>query len=279
MSHPLLVEAIETSFVPLLIHNNKKGYDKQILEQFKEPSWNNPVIRYLDASGKDIIERKDRAWTTGATAERMIQALKAGKKPVPEYLRLTAAEDARTVERATFAMHCYWEGEVNLGGITGVLETSAGWIGKTEIVNVTYDPRVVRYDKLLATAQKMECASTVFAHNKEQLATAKKAVGSKAVMLPAKDAQRPVKYSEQKYHLRRTNLKYVPLTPIQLAKVNAAVFAKKDYRKFLSPRQRELETQIKATLTRHPERLKDLAAPDHAKDLVRYLDKLSTRLQ
>ena len=48
MSHPLVVEAIESAFVPLLIHNNKQGYDSQILKQFKEPSWNNPVIRYVD---------------------------------------------------------------------------------------------------------------------------------------------------------------------------------------------------------------------------------------
>lgn len=279
MSHPLLVEAIETSFVPLLIHNNKKGYDEQILKQFGEPSWNNPVIRYLDANAKDVIARKDRQWTTGQTAAQMVRALKAAKKSVPEYLKLVAAENRNLVERATFAMHCYWEGEVNLGGIDGVLETSAGWIGKLEVVNVTYDPTIVPYDKLLATAQKMECASAVFAYNKGQLAKAKRAVGSKAVMLPPQDQQRPVRYTEQKYHLRRTALKYLPMTPIQLAKVNAAVFGQRDYRKFLSPRQLEMEKQIKAVVSKRPEQLKGLAAPDHENDLPAYIDKLSEKLK
>jgi peptide methionine sulfoxide reductase MsrA len=175
-------------------------------------------------------------------------------------------------------MHCYWEGEVKLGGIAGVRETSAGWIGGKEVVNVAFNPKVVSYEKLLKTAQSMQCASTVFAHNARQKTTAKKLVRD-VVDLPSASRQRPVRYTEQKYHLRRTALKYLPLTPIQLAKVNSAVYARKDYRQYLSPRQIELDKKINKALRADPKKLQGLAAPDAARDLQAYSKKLMARLE
>jgi len=57
LSHPLIVEFIETAFVPLAIFNNKGGADKRVLEQFGEPSWNNPVVRLIDEIGRDVAPR------------------------------------------------------------------------------------------------------------------------------------------------------------------------------------------------------------------------------
>ena len=48
LSHPLMVEAIESLFVPLAIFNNKGGKYKKILGQYGEPSWNNPDVRIVD---------------------------------------------------------------------------------------------------------------------------------------------------------------------------------------------------------------------------------------
>ena len=39
------------------------------------------------ADGSDIIPRKDRVWTTSGVASRMIKALMAVNRPVPEYLK------------------------------------------------------------------------------------------------------------------------------------------------------------------------------------------------
>ena len=279
MSHPLLVEAIETNFVPLLIRNNVKGYEEEILKAYKEPSWNNPVIRYLDSNGKDIIPRKDNLWMRGETAARMAQALKASKKPVPRYLTLLAAEDQPKPEQATFAMHCYWEGELKLGNIPGVRVTSAGWIGRKEVVNVEFNPKQVSYEKLLKTARSLQCATTVFAHGNKQLAIAKKLASGDAVMIPPANQRRGVAYTEQKYHLRRTHLRYLPLTPIQLARVNSAVFANKDYRAYLSPKQVEWEKQIRAALQKDASVFKDLTAPDLSRDFPAYTRKLAKALK
>ncbi|MBK9630139.1 MAG: thioredoxin family protein [Saprospiraceae bacterium] len=57
LSHPLMVEAIESYFVPLAIFNNKGGSDREVLEIFKEPSWNNPVVRIVS---HDLTEWTNR---------------------------------------------------------------------------------------------------------------------------------------------------------------------------------------------------------------------------
>jgi len=57
LSHPLMVEALENSFIPLAIHNNDAGKDREILKRFGEPSWNNPVVRIIDVTGNDLVKR------------------------------------------------------------------------------------------------------------------------------------------------------------------------------------------------------------------------------
>ena len=78
---------MENEFYPVLVYNNHKGgMDEQLLKRFNEPAWNYQVIRFLNADGSDIIPRKDRVWTTSGVASRMIEALKASNRSIPEYL-------------------------------------------------------------------------------------------------------------------------------------------------------------------------------------------------
>lgn len=106
LSHPLLVEAIETEFHPVVVHNNKKGRDAEILKRFGEPAWNNPVVRLLDAQGHDLIPRKGGVYSAPAMAGRMVRALQAAKRPVPAYLRLLSLDDkAVTLRKVSLAMY------------------------------------------------------------------------------------------------------------------------------------------------------------------------------
>ena len=106
MSHPLLVEAIEDQFVPFLVYNNKGGEDAKFLKHFREPSWNNPIIRYLDNAEKDLIPRKDLVLSVGETAQRMAAALKQAKREVPAYLSAVAAgTKSSQLATATFSMY------------------------------------------------------------------------------------------------------------------------------------------------------------------------------
>lgn len=105
LSLPLLVEAAETEFVPVAVRNNVAGYEKEVLERYEEPTWNNPVLRFVDAKGADILPRKDRVWETGAVLGRMTDALRAADRAVPSWFASVAAETASgEVDTAVFAM-------------------------------------------------------------------------------------------------------------------------------------------------------------------------------
>ena len=81
------------------------GYEAEVLKRFEEPTWNNPVVRFLDSKAKDVLPRKDRQWKLGQMVSRMTAALKAAKQTVPDWLRTLATEThAGEVQTAVFAM-------------------------------------------------------------------------------------------------------------------------------------------------------------------------------
>ena len=89
---------------------------------------------------------------------------------------------------ATFAAGCFWSTEETFRTTPGVLSTVAGYMDRAEVVQVTFDPDRVSYEKLLmifwenhdpthANPGGLE-RSEVFFHNEEQknLALAQKQV-------------------------------------------------------------------------------------------------------
>ncbi len=268
LSQPLLVEAIETEFVPVAIHNNRPGRDAGVLQRYGEPSWNNPVVRFVDSTGRDLIARKDGVWAPAGIARRMIEALEAAKRPVPPYLRLAAAEAAAAepggAATVTLAVHCFWEGETRLGALEGVITTRAKWHDGREVVEVSFDPRTLSLGRLIAQASESHCADRVYVTDPSQLETA----GEQGSVLasPAEDAPA----SDQKYQLRHSNLDYLPLTPMQATKVNAALGLGENPRRWLSPRQIDLAQQIDAALARNPNALAVLARPASFDSLSSY---------
>lgn len=218
LSDPLLVEAIETEFVPIAVLNNRPGADAEVLARTGEPAWNNPVVRFFDGAGADVIPRADSVFTAGALAARMVAALEAARRPVPGYLALASAEArARSTRRAVFAMGCYWSGEACLGAIDGVISTRAAHSAGREVVEVAYDPRAIDERALLAAARARGCADEALASD-----------------APA-EAAAP---TDQKHYLRGSPLARLALTPLQSTRVNAALAAGEDPLVFLTPTQR-----------------------------------------
>lgn len=124
-------------------------------------------------------------------------------------------------------------GEAEFGLIEGVLSTTAGWIGKVEVVEVEFDPRRISYADLLAHAVDRDCALRVFPRDDEQLQLARTRVGDAA---ERSDVQIR-RVDDQKEYLARTALRYVPMTRVQATRINADVEHAADY---LSPRQRRV---------------------------------------
>lgn len=86
----MIVEAAEDHFVPMCVYNNVEGEDRRVLEHFDEPTWNNPVVRIIDADEADIAPRNGNDWTTLGVARPMIRALEHRERAVPRYLELLA---------------------------------------------------------------------------------------------------------------------------------------------------------------------------------------------
>jgi hypothetical protein len=213
LSHPLLKDAIECSFLPVVVRNNVKGIEEQIRERYEEPAWNNPVVRFVDASGKDILPRKDRIWDAHGIANRMVATLRAQQLAVPDYLQLAVAETAPSTETAVFEMHCYWEGEAHLGALDGVIKTTSAWVGTAEVVEVVFRPDILSKEALTKQAQQKSC----------------KPVGTSKVRI-AKD-------SDQQHALLGTPYAKLSLTPMQRTKVHADLTHRKDPKRWLSPSQ------------------------------------------
>lgn len=249
LSHPLIVEAAETLFVPTAVFNNIPA-EEPLLRSFNEPTWNNPVVRIIDADRKSLAPRLADDYSVAGLANAMVAALQSAQRPVPDYLKLLARESAirkNPLETATFAMHCFWEGEMRLGALDGVVQTRPGFLNSEEVVEVQYDPRIVDFEKLLSSAQQMQCASRVYPRSDKQLQTATK----KAV--PAKRTDEKIRLDkEPKYYLTNSEYRFIPMTELQANRVNAALGAKKNPDQFLSARQLAFRDAAKSAKKRWP---------------------------
>lgn len=238
LSHPLIVEAIESCFVPLVIYNNKGGKDKLILEKFNEPSWNNPVIRIINDKGSDIVKRQADFRSPSETVSTIIKALESSAKSVDQYLQLLHQEmlatESNQAEEAYLSMYCFWTGEVEIADIQGVLATEAGFMHGKEVVKVTYNKQMISLDEIAEKAKNKGCADQVYASVQKN---------SKVNVKPLSTYR---KDHEDKYYLRKSPYKTIPMTELQKTKINRAIAKGVDPTIYLSPRQLVILTTTKA---------------------------------
>ena len=222
LSHPLMTEAIENEFIPLAIFNNKRGKDTQILKRYKEPSWNNPVVRIVDDEGKDIVNRVASDYSAKGLYKAMVKALLKKNITIPEYMDILGDElslgQNKKVKEAHFKMYCFWTGEKELGSQNGVLSTKAGFMNG-EVVKVQYDSEKITKEELerFAESRKM------------------KPVPAKRFAWSEKD---------EDYYIQHSRFKYLPLSEVQKTKINTALGSQKDARRYLSPKQQKWLKQL-----------------------------------
>lgn len=165
-----------------------------------------------------------------------------------------------------------------MGSLDGVVSTRSAWIGKREVVEVKFHPDVLSYEELLDHAIRSSCDQRVYTTTKAQLDVARRKVGDRVEEFDGE--LRDAKASDQLYYLGRSHLRYLPLTPAQARKVNAALGkqSREDPQDFLSPRQIELARRIHARLKTDGEALGNLTRPDDLVQLARYQAELESRL-
>ena len=244
LSHPLIVEAIESLFVPVAIYNNEGGKDAKVLAAFNEPSWNNPVVRIVDHESNPLAPRLSSNYSPLGMVQTIKSALASQNREIPEYLNLLEEEllaEEKGIEEAVFSMYCFWTGEKTFGNIPGVVGHQAGFMNGREVVKVQYNPEAVSFDDLAKTAHQSHCADEVYTDDPQQAESAKTVVGDKAV----KNTGNFRLDREPKYYLSQTPLRYVPMTAIQASRVNAALGSGGKYDNYLSPRQLTLLKSVR----------------------------------
>lgn len=143
LSYPLFVEAIENEFVPLAIYNNAEGEDRRILNKFNEQAWNNPVVRFIDKDGGDLVPKLEFSLDPFLLHEKMEKVILLNNKQVPLYFELLKDELKilyGTSKITYYETPCFWSGETSMIQNHMVLTTEAGWIGHKEVVKIHYDP-------------------------------------------------------------------------------------------------------------------------------------------
>ncbi|MEO6039686.1 MAG: VPGUxxT family thioredoxin-like (seleno)protein, type 2, partial [Saprospiraceae bacterium] len=229
LSHPLIVEAIESYFVPVCIYNNRGGEDAEALQIFNEPAWNNPVLRIVRADYHDVVLRMPDFRSSLPLVNGMRRALELTGTAVPQYLELLEEElqaRASGLQTATFSMYCFWSGEGTFGAIPGVIETAPGFQDGHEVVRVTFDPAIVGQADLEARTQP------------KGVTACERNEGFRAD-------------NEPKYYLSKTDYRYLPMTTLQACRANSLVGQGQSPDVLLSARQLTLLQSLRANPKRN----------------------------
>ena len=235
LTDPLIVEAIESLFVPVAIYNNRPGKDAEILKSFGEPSWNNPVVRIVNPLQADLSPRLSGDYSKAGVIQAMITALETDGQTPPPYLSLlleTHQASQSKTETAVFSMYCFWSGEKGFGDMPGLVASEPGFMGHKEVVKVEYNPQVISYQEVLAYATEEDISSHVFVANDQQAMIANK---QEAVEQTEQGTFRPD--HTPKYYLAQTDYRFVPMTHLQASKANAMIGNRQDPAVLFSPRQ------------------------------------------
>lgn len=214
LSEPLLVEAIEQYFIPLAIYNNKGGKDREVLDKYGEPSWNNPVVRIVNSRGLDIYPRLNGQYTAAQVTKALLDVLSQQGASIADYLMiLDEALSARSTADAYYQMYCFWSGEKELAKMDGVVQLESGFMGGAEVVKVTYDMDKTSMADLTAAAAT---------HKMKELTQPSRFKRSD------KDVH---------YYLRNSLYSSIPMSPLQQITANTAIGNGQSPEHLLSPKQ------------------------------------------
>ena len=214
LTHPLMVELIADRFVPVAIFNNHPGADAEILRRYDEPSWNNPVVRFLGPDGAELLPKLADRYDALGLHEKITAVLELLGDDVPGYFRLLGRDllvEYGLSKCVTYTTPCFWSGETSLAQHPAVITTDAGWVDGEEVVQVHFDPRAASRHDLDAYAR---------------------AEGFSPIESGSFGVDR-----EPQFYLRKSSALHLPLTPAQRTQINLAVPYRGSLADLLSPQQ------------------------------------------
>jgi hypothetical protein len=214
LTHPLMVELIADRFMPVAIFNNHPGADAEILRRLDEPSWNNPVVRFLGPDGAELLPKLADRYNALGLHQKLTAVLEMLGDDVPGYFRLLGRDllvEHGLSRCVTYTTPCFWSGETSLAQHPGVLTTDAGWVDGEEAVQVHFDPREVSRSDLDAYARAEGFSPT--------------------------ESGRFELDREPQFYLRKSPARYLPLTPAQRTQINLAAPYRGSFADLLSPQQ------------------------------------------
>jgi len=214
LTHPLMVELIADRFVPVAIFNNHPGADAEILRRYGEPSWNNPVVRFLGPDGAELLPKLADRYDALGLHEKITAVLEMLGDDVPGYFRLLGRDllvEYSLSKCATYTTPCFWSGETSLAQHPAVITTDAGWVDGEEVVRVQFDPGVASRQDLDAYARAEGFSPTE----------------SSSFGIDA----------EPQFYLGKSAAHHLPLTPAQRTQINLAVPYRGLLANLLSPQQ------------------------------------------
>ncbi|MCY2959574.1 MAG: hypothetical protein NTY35_05350 [Planctomycetota bacterium] len=262
--------------MPVAIFNNQGGADAAALKRFGEPAWNNPVVRFLDGEGHDLIPRREGVWSEAAVVDRIVAALEAARCRAPRWLELARIGLRPTdPQRAVFTMPCFWEGQQRLGALDGVIDARPGFLEGREVVDVQFDGARVKLADLARRAGEMECASAIHVARTADLDVLPGSLRERARVLDGD--VRPAGPGDDLRRLKAArDYDLLPLTRAQAVRANAELAASGSVRAgTLTPRQEELRRRIAAA---DSGRFAGLVRPEAALDLARHEAEVRARL-
>lgn len=214
LTHPLMVELITDRFVPVAIFNNHAGRDAETLRRYDEPSWNNPVVRFLGPDGTELLLKLADRYDALGLHDKITAVLEMLGDDVPGYFRLLGRDllvEYGLSKCVSYATPCFWSGETSLAQHPSVITTDAGWVDGEEVVRVHFDPRMTSRQDLDAYARAEGFSPT--------------------------ESSNFTLDSEPQFYLRKNPARHLPLTPAQRTQINLAVPYRGSLADLLSPQQ------------------------------------------
>eukprot|EP00980_Cylindrotheca_fusiformis_P005595 scaffold1184_cov132-Cylindrotheca_fusiformis.AAC.16 len=252
LTHPLIVEAVETLFVTVNteVHLEVPGSPDCITLEIL----NHRGKALLPCFGGNLLLKGNDV----LILEAMVKSLEKCSIPVPKYLQLLLQEEAgrtevltsgkrRKLDRvAIFGVSNLHVVEAEFAEVGGVLDIQAGLYKGRQILQVTYASKVTSLDSLLRYALLKSYATSIYYQSQEEFVVVRSICEqlrrSFHIVEKMEDSSLIKNIVDGKSGLRKTPLRYVPMTGLQKIHANRLVlegmFNKATH--LLSPKQSEI---------------------------------------